>query len=69
MHTVIIRVKECIDEDWSAWFAGLSLTRTGDGETVLSGNVVDQAALYGVLTMLRDLGLHLISVTSQESDC
>jgi len=69
MHTVEIRVKESIDEDWSAWFAGLSLTRTGDGETVLSGAVVDQAALYGVLTMLRDLGLHLISVTSQEGGC
>jgi len=69
MHTVEIRVKESIDEDWSAWFAGLSLTRTGDGETVLSGTVIDQAALYGVLTMLRDLGLHLISVASKEGDC
>ena len=69
MHTVEIRVRECIDEDWSAWFAGLSMTRTGEGETILSGVVVDQAALYGALTMLRDLGLHLLSVVSEESDC
>jgi len=41
----------------------------GDGKTVLSWTVVDQAALYGVLTMLRDLGLHLISVASKENDC
>ena len=69
MHTVEIRVRECIDEDWSAWFAGLRITRTGEGETILSGSVVDQAALYGVLTMLRDLGLQLLSVVSEESDC
>ncbi len=68
MHTVEIRVKGRIDEDWSAWFAGLSMTCTGEGETILSGVVVDQAALYGVLTMLRDLGLHLLSVVSEESD-
>jgi len=69
MRTVEIRVKGCIDEHWSAWFAGLSITHTGQDETILSGVVVDQAALYGVLSMLRDLGLPLLSVAGAESDC
>ena len=69
MRTIEIRVKGCIDEHWSAWLAGLNITHTGEDETVLSGKVVDQAALYGVLSMLRDLGLPLLSVIGQESDC
>jgi hypothetical protein len=69
MRTVEIRVKGCIDEHWSAWLAGLNITHTDQDETVLSGKVVDQAALYGVLSMLRDLGLPLLSVIGQESDC
>jgi len=69
MRTVEIRVKGCIDEHWSAWLAGLSITHTDRDETVLSGKVVDQAALYGVLSMLRDLGLPLLSVVSEEGEC
>jgi len=69
MRTVEIRVKGCIDEHWSAWLAGLSITHTDQDETVLSGKVVDQAALYGVLSMLRELGPPLRSVIGQESDC
>ena len=69
MRTVEIRVKGCIDEHWSAWLAGLNITHTDQDETILSGRVVDQAALYGVLSMLRDLGLPLLSVTGEESDC
>jgi hypothetical protein len=69
MRTVEIRVKGRIDEHWSAWFAGLSITHTDQDETILSGRVVDQAALYGVLSMLRDLGLPLLSVAGEESDC
>ena len=69
MRTVVIRVKGCIDEHWSAWFAGLSITHTEAGETILTGEVIDQAALYGVLSMLRDLGLPLLSVASEEGDC
>ena len=56
------------NEHWSAWFAGLKIAHTDQDETVLSGAVVDQAALYGVLSMLRDLGLPLLSVTGEESD-
>ena len=69
MRTVEIRVKGCIDEHWSAWLAGLNITHTDEDETVLSGKVVDQAALYGVLSMLRDLGLPLLSVASEEGEC
>jgi hypothetical protein len=69
MRTVEIRVKGRIDEHWSTWFAGLRITHTDQDETILSGKVVDQAALYGVLSMLRDLGLPLLSVIGQESDC
>ena len=69
MRTVEIRVKGCIDEHWSSWLAGLNITHTDQDETVLSGKVDDQAALYGVLAMLRDLGLPLLSVTGEESDC
>ena len=69
MRTVEIRVKGCIDEHWSSWLAGLNIIHTEKDETVLSGQVVDQAALYGVLDMLRDLGLPLLSVTGEEGEC
>jgi hypothetical protein len=69
MQTVEIRVKGCIDEHWSAWLAGLNIVHTERDETILSGKVVDQAALYGVLSTLRDLGLPLLSVTSEEGEC
>ena len=66
MHEVEIRVKGQIDEQWSEWFEGLSVAHTEEGETVLTGNVVDQAALHGLLAKLRDLGVSLLSVSSAE---
>ena len=56
------RVKGHLDSRWATRFDGLSLTRTDDGTTVISGPVPDQAALHGVLQQLRDLGVPLISV-------
>jgi hypothetical protein len=56
-----------LDTRWSARFDGMTLT-SGDGFTVLSGHVVDQAALHGLLHQLRDLGLSLVSVTRAGSD-
>jgi hypothetical protein len=47
---------------WSAWFEELTLTHEADGSTVVTGNIVDQATLHGVLNKVRDLGLTLISV-------
>jgi hypothetical protein len=63
-----IRTKGHLDPRWVAWFGGLSLTRENDGTTVIHGPVLDQAALYGVLLKLRDLGLPLVSVTQVEPD-
>jgi len=68
MQHVEIRVKGRIDERWSEWFDGLTITHTDQDETILSGTVVDQAALYGLLAKLRDLGLPLLSVTRTEAE-
>jgi hypothetical protein len=56
-----IQVQEQLDDHWTAWFDGLTLTRVG-GTTFLHGPVADQAALHGLLDRTRDLGLALISV-------
>jgi hypothetical protein len=57
-----IRLKGHLDIRWADQFAGLSFTHTSDGTTILAGPLVDQAALYGVLRNVRDLGLPLLSV-------
>ena len=56
------RLKGHIEPRWADWFGGLTLTQESDGTTVLSGSVADQAALHGLLTKVRDLGLPLIAV-------
>ena len=58
-----LRIKGHLDIRWADWFDGLSLAHEGDGTTVLRGPVVDQAALHGLLTKVRDLGMPLIAVT------
>jgi len=65
MLQVEIRVKGQIDAHWSSWFEDLTIEHIG-GETVITGKVTDQAALYGLLARLRDLGLSLVSVDSVE---
>lgn len=62
-----IRVKGRLDGRWAACFDGLRLTDEGAGITLIYGPVADQAALHGVLTRVRDLGLPLISVTRTSS--
>jgi hypothetical protein len=57
-----IRVKGHLDQRWVDWFDGLTLTRESAGTTLLEGPLADQAALHGVLTRIRDLGLPIISV-------
>ena len=57
-----IRLKGHLDAKWADWFDGLTIARADNGETLLRGPVVDQAALHGVLRKLRDLGLPLVSV-------
>jgi hypothetical protein len=62
MQNVEIRVQGQVDRHWSDWLGGLTITHTGQDESVLTGPIVDQAALYGLLAKLRDLGLPLLSV-------
>ena len=57
-----IRVKGHLNARWADWFDGLTLTQESDGTSLLSGSVVDQAALHGLLGKVRDLGLPLIAV-------
>jgi len=62
-----IRVKGHLPQDWSAWFEGLTIAQCPNGETVLAGPLRDQAALFGVMIKVRDLGLTLISVNQAEA--
>ena len=61
-----IRVKSHLGSDWTDWFEGLTITLEEDGDTVLTGPVVDQAALHGLLKKVRDLGMPLVSVNPVE---
>jgi len=67
-----IRVKGRLDQRWSSWFDGLTLSYDGDDITVLRGTLVDEAALHGVLIKVRDLALPLLAVSrvqdSEKSD-
>lgn len=58
-----IRIKGHLDNRRAAWFEGMALTLEENGDTLLTGLVIDQAALYGLLRRVRDLGMPLISVT------
>ena len=57
-----IRVKSHLGSDWGDWFDGLTITPEENGDTLLTGPLVDQAALHGLLKKVRDLGMTLVSV-------
>ncbi len=61
-----IRIKGHLDREWADWFDGMTVTLDEHGETLLSGPVVDQAALYGLLRKVRDLGMALLAVQCVE---
>jgi hypothetical protein len=62
-----IRLAGHLDARWAAWFDGLTVSHGGDGTTLISGPIADQAALHGLLQRVRDLGLPLVSVTRDET--
>jgi hypothetical protein len=61
-----IRVKNHLGSDWEHWFDGFTITHDSDGVMVLTGEVVDQSALYGLLQKLQNLNLTLLSVQKFE---
>jgi len=62
-----IRLAGHLDDRWSTWFGGLTITHEGNGTTTLRGPVADQAGLHGLLSKVRDLGAPLISLTPVET--
>lgn len=62
-----IRLKGHLGSQWTEWFEGLTIILEGNGETLLTGPVLDQAALYGLLKKVRDLGMPLVSVQQVEA--
>jgi len=68
MHTYEIRVQGHLDQRWSEWFDGLAISYDADGNTVLRGPLVDEAALHGVLNKVRDLAIPLLAVSREQTD-
>jgi len=60
-----IRIKGHLGSNWDEWFEGMTITREENGDTILSGPVMDQSALYGLLKTIRDLGMPLVSVNRE----
>jgi hypothetical protein len=63
-----IRIKGHLDQQWSDWFKGLTIQLEENGETLLTGPVVDQAALHGLLKKVRDMGMSLVSVVPVQAN-
>jgi len=63
-----IKIKGQIDPTWSDWFDKMQITLLQEGDTLLSGNLADQAMLHGLLERIRDLNLELLSVSRAADD-
>jgi hypothetical protein len=64
--TYQVRIKGHLGPEWADWFGGLAITLENNGDTLLTGLVVDQAALHGLLRRVRDLGMPLVSVSQMK---
>lgn len=64
-----LRVAQHLDDRWSAWFADLTIDRHCDGTCTLTGTVIDQSQLYGIIARLRDIGATLVSLRALEGGC
>lgn len=62
MQSLEVRVAGHLDKSWADWLDDFTMTHTAEGDTILAGEIKDQATLYGMITKLRDLGIHLISL-------
>lgn len=62
-----IRIAGHLNPQWTGWFGGMSITLLAEGDTLLTGPVLDQAALYGLLKKVRNLGMSLLSVNRVET--
>ena len=63
MRQVEIQLEGHLDEKWLDWLEGVTILHTAKNQTVLSGSIQDQAALYGLINKLRDLGVSLVSIS------
>lgn len=66
MQRVEIRIKEHLDQQWAEWLDEFTIAYTEQDETILTGGIQDQAALYGLMAKLRDLGVKLVAVNIGE---
>jgi len=62
MQSIEVRIEGHLDPQWADWLDGFTLVHTQQGETILTGTVEDQAAIYGLISKLRDLGTRLITI-------
>lgn len=66
MQQVEIQIEGVLDQEWGEWLGDFTITHSEQNETVLVGRVPDQAALYGLISKLRDLGVKLVSVNPRQ---
>jgi hypothetical protein len=69
MQRAEIRIDGRLDLQWAEWFEGFTMKHTTNGETILTGEVADQAALYGLIGKLRDLGVRLLAINLDKEKC